>query len=55
MTVAREFLQHKLIALAHLDEFVRLLDQEGDLKEFLTKKIDAAQLHKNPYHRPLDE
>ncbi len=54
ITVAREFLQHKLIALAHLDEFVRLLDAEGDLKSFLTKKLDAAQMHKNPYFRPLD-
>ncbi len=55
VTVAREFLQHKLIALAHLEEFVRLLDQEGDLKDFLTKKIEAAHLHKNPYFRPLDQ
>ncbi len=54
ITVAREFLQHKVIVLAHLDEFVRLLDSEGDLQVFLTKKMDAAQTHKNPYFRPLD-
>lgn len=54
VTVTREFLQHKLITLAHLDEFVRLLDAEGDLKSFLIKKFDAVQTHKNPYFRPLD-
>jgi restriction endonuclease Mrr len=54
IAVAREFLQHKLIALAHLDEFVRLLDNEGDLKGLLIEKLDAAQMHKNPYFRPLD-
>ncbi len=54
VAVAREFLQHKLVALAHLDELVRLLDAEGDLREFLIKKLDAAQMHKNPYFRPLD-
>jgi restriction system protein len=54
VTVAREFLQHKLIALSHLDEFVRLLDGEGDLREFLVMKLDAALMRKDPYFRPLD-
>ncbi len=52
--VAEEFLLHKVIALAHLDEFVKLLEQEGDLKDFLIRKLDAALTHKSAYYRPLD-
>ncbi len=51
----REFLQHKVLVLATLHEIVRLLEQHDDLTDFLTKKVQAAQIHKNPYFRPLDE
>jgi len=51
---AREFLQHKLVTLANLQELVRMLEQQGDLADFFTRKIQAAQIHKNPYFRPLD-
>jgi restriction system protein len=50
----REFLQHKLVALCHIQEIVQLLDKGGDLAPFLLEKVQAAQIHKNPYFRPLD-
>ncbi|GAB6053106.1 restriction endonuclease [Magnetospira thiophila] len=52
--VSREFLQHKVIALATLQELVLLLEQQGELADFLSKKVQAAQIHKNPYFQPLD-
>lgn len=52
---AREFLSHKLVALANLQEIVHLLERQGDLGEFFLKKIQAAQIHKNPYFKPFDE
>jgi restriction system protein len=52
---AREFLQHKTLVLVTLQEIVRLLEQQDDLAEFVTKKVQAAQIHKNPYFRPHDE
>lgn len=52
---AREFLQHKLVALVNLQEIVQLLEQQADLGEFLLKKIHAAQIHKNPYFKPLEK
>lgn len=51
----REFLQHKVLVLATLQEIVRLLEQQDDLTEFFSKKVQAAQIHKNPYFRPHDE
>lgn len=48
---SREFLQHKTVILADLQEIVRLLEQQGDLEEFFVKKVQAAQIHKNPYFR----
>ena len=42
-------LQHKVVFLATLQEIVRLLEQQGDLADFLVKKVEAAQIHKNPY------
>ncbi|MFW8341600.1 restriction endonuclease, partial [Klebsiella pneumoniae] len=51
---AREFLQHKVVVLSTLHEIVRLLEQQDDLSEFFTKKVQAAQIHKNPYFCPHD-
>ena len=48
----REFLQHKVLVLSTLQEVVRLLEQQDDLTEFFTKKVQAAQIHKNPYFCP---
>jgi len=50
----REFLPHKLVALCHLQEIVMLLEQQHDLAAFLAQKIDASQIHKNPYFKPFD-
>ncbi|MCP5810203.1 restriction endonuclease, partial [Klebsiella pneumoniae] len=49
-----EFLQHKVVVLSTLHEIVRLLEQQDDLSEFFTKKVQAAQIHKNPYFCPHD-
>ena len=51
---SREFLQQKVIVLVTLQEIVRLLEQQGDLADFLLKKVQAAQIHKNPYFNPFE-
>ena len=51
---SREFLQHKLVALCHLQELVFVLDRQHDLPDFLNQKVHAAIIHKNPYFRPFD-
>ena len=48
----REFLQHKILILSTLQEIVCLLEKQDDLTEFFAKKVQAAQIHKNPYFRP---
>jgi restriction system protein len=50
---AREFLQHNIIVLATLQEIVRVLEQQDELVDFLLKKIQAAQIHKNPCFNPF--
>jgi hypothetical protein len=50
----REFLQHKILVLSTLQEIVGLLERQDDLAEFFTKKVQAAQIHKNPYFRAHD-
>lgn len=50
----REFLQHKVVALCHLQEIISVLEQQEDLAAFLIQKVQAAQVHKNPYFKPLD-
>ncbi len=52
--VARDFLQHKTFIMATLEEIVQLLDRQAELNDFLIEKVHAAQIHKNPYFRPLD-
>jgi hypothetical protein len=49
----RDFLQHKLMALCHLEEIVAVLDRQHELTDFLNQKIQAAIVHKNPYFRPF--
>jgi len=51
---SRGFLQHKLVALCHLQEIVLVLDRQYDLPDFLNQKIQAAIIHKNPYFKPFD-
>lgn len=45
---SREFLQHKVVVLCHLEEIVSLLDHHRDLSDFLNQKIEAAIIHKTP-------
>ena len=52
--VAREFLQHKILIMATLEEIVQLLDRQAELDDFLLKKVHAALIYKNPYFLPLD-
>ncbi|AOI70056.1 restriction endonuclease [Burkholderia ubonensis] len=51
----REFLQHKVLILSTLQEIVRLLERQDDLAEFFAKKVQAAQIHKNPYFCPYSD
>lgn len=44
----REALREKAIVLCRLEEFVRSLDHEFDLKAMLCAKLDAAIIQKNP-------
>ncbi len=46
---SRDFLQHKVIVLATLQEIVRLLEREGDLADFFVKKISSSANSQNPY------
>lgn len=50
--LAREFLQHKVLVLTTLHEIVQLLERQGELADFFSSKVQAAQIHKNPNHRP---
>jgi restriction system protein len=49
----KESLSRAVFVLCTLEEFVMLMEQERDLREFLKAKVDAAIMDKNPYHRPL--
>jgi restriction endonuclease Mrr len=53
ITTAREMLPLKVLALVTLPEIIRVLELQSDLGEFLTKKIQAAQIHKNPFFQLL--
>jgi hypothetical protein len=49
----RDALAMKVVVLSELRELVVLLEQQGDLKDLLLKKVRAAMLERNPYHCPL--
>jgi predicted RecB family endonuclease len=49
----KESLTRAVFVLCALEEFVLLLEQEKDLREFLKQKITAAIADKNPFHQPL--
>jgi len=51
LSQSREFLQQKVMALIHLQEFVQILEQRANLPDFLASKVEAAIIHKNPYFR----
>lgn len=45
----KNVLAQKIITLCTLREIVSLLERESDLKEFLRKKVQAANLNKEPF------
>lgn len=49
----KESLQMAVFVLCTLEEIVKLLEQGADLLDFFRSKINAAQVDKNPYYRPL--
>jgi restriction system protein len=51
IVTCKESLARMVVALCGLDELVQLLEREDDLAGFLKKKIRAAIIDKNPYHR----
>lgn len=53
ITTCRESLKQAVVVLCKLEEFIKLLEREGDMKEFLKSKINAAIVDKNPFHDPF--
>jgi hypothetical protein len=51
VTNIRESLSQITVVLCTLEEFVRLLDQQGDLRSMLKSKVNAAIVEKNPFLR----
>jgi len=45
-------LQGRVVVLCDLQEIALLIEQEADLKDFLSKKIQAAIVERNPYYSP---
>ena len=54
IAVARDFLNHKVVVLATLNEVVRMLEASDELGVFLEKKVTAALIERNPCFRPYD-
>jgi restriction system protein len=51
----KESLARAVFVLCDLEEIVHLLEQERDLHDFLKRKVTAAIVEKDPYHRPVIE
>jgi len=49
----KEFLNHKMMILVTLKEIVNVLEQKQDLATFLSGKVKAAIVDRNPYFQPL--
>jgi restriction system protein len=49
ITTCKESLSKMVVSLCTLQEIVRLLDREGDMKDFLREKVQAAIIDKNPF------
>jgi hypothetical protein len=50
IATCKEALQQKVVILCTLKEIVMLLEEQGDLKHFLKKKVQAAIIDKNPFY-----
>ncbi|PIH57521.1 restriction endonuclease [Paenibacillus sp. LK1] len=53
ITMSKESLNLAVSILCDLQEIIRLLETEGDIKHFFKKKIEAAIIYKNPYFNTL--
>jgi restriction endonuclease Mrr len=53
ISICREALQKSVVVLCKLEELIRLLEREDNLREFLKAKVNAAIVFKNPLHEPL--
>jgi len=51
VATCKEALQQKIVILCTLKEIVMLLEKQGDLKDFLKKKVQAAIIDKNPFYQ----
>lgn len=54
LNVCQDALSRATVFLCTLEEIVRLLEHEGDLKVFLKKKLNAAVIDKKPYIRVME-
>lgn len=52
IATCRDFLQHKVVFLCTLEEIVNVLEHQHDLAAFLVEKSNAAQIDKEPFHKP---
>jgi hypothetical protein len=55
ITVCKEALSQKIIALCELEEIVLLLEHKQDLKAFLKLKLQAAIMDKKPLFKPFNQ
>lgn len=53
ITICRDALSSVVMVLCKLEEIVRLGEMEGDLKQFLRDKVNAAIVDKQPLYEPL--
>ncbi|MDY6872818.1 MAG: restriction endonuclease [Chloroflexota bacterium] len=52
ITTCKEALTRKIVVLCELEEFVNLLENEGNLKDYLKTKINMAVMEKKPLFKP---
>lgn len=50
---AEQFLNQRTLVLCTLEEIVALLEREGDLVEFIRRKLRAARINRMPYKKIL--
>lgn len=53
VAICKESLSKVLIVLVNLEEISNVIKQEGDLREYLEKKIQATIINKDPLHIPV--
>lgn len=53
VTTCKESLHQRVVILCTLQEIVLALERRFDLKELFLRKVRAALMDKNPFHKPL--